>query len=161
MPKLSLNASKKTKHTPAGEIPVDWGCEGCFANGVGDGLGNSANRIGGNPNDSAIGIEDGSGNSVDRIEGHSGHSVDRIEGRVGTRASGVGGFICAVIVPSYSPQPFARFSWPFRPSIRPNESPLSRPNGSKEPSPGLSKAMPRDCRPIQILRPEGALENAF
>ncbi len=25
MPKLSLNASKKTKHTPAGEIPVDWG----------------------------------------------------------------------------------------------------------------------------------------
>ncbi|MCP5547768.1 MAG: restriction endonuclease subunit S [Akkermansiaceae bacterium] len=24
MPKLSLNASKKTKHTPAGEIPVDW-----------------------------------------------------------------------------------------------------------------------------------------
>jgi len=26
MPKLSLNASKNTKHTPAGEIPVDWGC---------------------------------------------------------------------------------------------------------------------------------------
>jgi len=26
MPKLTLNASKKTKHTPAGEIPVDWGC---------------------------------------------------------------------------------------------------------------------------------------
>jgi len=26
MPKLSLNASRKTKHTPAGEIPVDWGC---------------------------------------------------------------------------------------------------------------------------------------
>jgi type I restriction enzyme S subunit len=26
MPSLSLNASKKTKHTPAGEIPVDWGC---------------------------------------------------------------------------------------------------------------------------------------
>lgn len=25
MPTLSLNASKKTKHTPAGEIPVDWG----------------------------------------------------------------------------------------------------------------------------------------
>jgi type I restriction enzyme S subunit len=25
MSKLSLNASKKTKHTPAGEIPVDWG----------------------------------------------------------------------------------------------------------------------------------------
>ena len=25
MPKLSLNASKQTKHTPAGEIPVDWG----------------------------------------------------------------------------------------------------------------------------------------
>jgi type I restriction enzyme, S subunit len=25
MTKLSLNASKKTKHTPAGEIPVDWG----------------------------------------------------------------------------------------------------------------------------------------
>jgi type I restriction enzyme S subunit len=25
MPKLSLNASKKTKHTSAGEIPVDWG----------------------------------------------------------------------------------------------------------------------------------------
>lgn len=25
MPKISLNASKKTKHTPAGEIPVDWG----------------------------------------------------------------------------------------------------------------------------------------
>jgi type I restriction enzyme S subunit len=25
MPKLSLNASKKTKQTPAGEIPVDWG----------------------------------------------------------------------------------------------------------------------------------------
>ena len=24
MPKLSLNASQKTKHTPAGEIPVDW-----------------------------------------------------------------------------------------------------------------------------------------
>jgi type I restriction enzyme S subunit len=24
MPKLSLNASKKTKHTPAGDIPVDW-----------------------------------------------------------------------------------------------------------------------------------------
>lgn len=24
MPKLSLNASKKTKHTSAGEIPVDW-----------------------------------------------------------------------------------------------------------------------------------------
>jgi type I restriction enzyme, S subunit len=24
MPKLSLNASKKTKHTPAGKIPVDW-----------------------------------------------------------------------------------------------------------------------------------------
>lgn len=24
MPKLSLNSSKKTKHTPAGEIPVDW-----------------------------------------------------------------------------------------------------------------------------------------
>ena len=24
MPKLSLNAPKKTKHTPAGEIPVDW-----------------------------------------------------------------------------------------------------------------------------------------
>ena len=26
MPKFSLNASKKTKHTPAGEIPVDWAC---------------------------------------------------------------------------------------------------------------------------------------
>jgi type I restriction enzyme S subunit len=26
MPKPSLNASQKTKHTPAGEIPVDWGC---------------------------------------------------------------------------------------------------------------------------------------
>lgn len=26
MPKISLNASKKTKRTPAGEIPVDWGC---------------------------------------------------------------------------------------------------------------------------------------
>jgi type I restriction enzyme S subunit len=26
MPKISLNASKKTKYTPAGEIPVDWGC---------------------------------------------------------------------------------------------------------------------------------------
>lgn len=25
MPKLTLNASKNTKHTPAGEIPVDWG----------------------------------------------------------------------------------------------------------------------------------------
>jgi hypothetical protein len=24
MPKLSLNASKKTKHSLAGEIPVDW-----------------------------------------------------------------------------------------------------------------------------------------
>lgn len=26
MPTLSLNASQKTKHTPAGEIPVDWAC---------------------------------------------------------------------------------------------------------------------------------------
>lgn len=26
MTKFSLNASKKTKHTPAGEIPVDWAC---------------------------------------------------------------------------------------------------------------------------------------
>lgn len=77
MPKLSLNASKKTKHTPAGEIPVDWaackiGSLCTLSNGTGFGPkdwkdegwpiiriqnlnGNSNfNYFGGTPNDSWI-----------------------------------------------------------------------------------------------------------
>ncbi len=47
MPKLSLNASKKTKYTPAGEIPVDWGCATLDAVAVVQtGLSKSSNRSG-------------------------------------------------------------------------------------------------------------------
>jgi type I restriction enzyme S subunit len=47
MPKLSLNASKKTKHTPAGEIPVDWGWATLDAVAVVQtGLSKSSNRSG-------------------------------------------------------------------------------------------------------------------
>ena len=119
MPKLSLNASKKTKHTPAGEIPVDWGWAGCFANGVGDGLGDCANRIEGN-----------SGHSVGRIGGNSYHSSNRIGVRVGTRASGFGGFICGIMVQSYSPSALRYTLMAFQASG-------TRPNGPEELSEGL------------------------
>jgi type I restriction enzyme S subunit len=47
MPKLSLNASQKTKHTPAGEIPVDWGWAKLESiASIQTGLSKSSNRMG-------------------------------------------------------------------------------------------------------------------